>query len=196
MREAIILWTSATRRQITLPKGEAFVARYEKTSRQNLPKNITVRQTRQIGRRKQRRWRAQLCKNVTVRRKRHAQKDENFLSSGFGKLADHGMKFGAKKLFQKGLDVGSWALTSEIGQKLINEGIKHAPELYKIGTSKIKNNNLKKALESDFANYVVEETHKKEKKKGSKLSLWLKKWLMESLIFKFKKHLKILMMKI
>ena len=53
MREAIILWRSATRRQITLPKGEAFVARYEKTSRQNLPKNITIRQTRQIGRRKQ-----------------------------------------------------------------------------------------------------------------------------------------------
>ena len=108
------------------------------------------------------------------------------------------MKFRAKKLFQKGLDVNPWALTSEIGKKLINEGIKHAPELYKIGTSKIKNNNLKKALESDFANYVVEKTHKKakKKKKGSKSSLWLKKWLMESLIFKFKKHLKILMMKI
>ena len=78
------------------------------------------------------------------------------------------MKFRAKKLFQKGLDVNPWVLTSEIGKKLINEGIKHAPELYKIGTSKIKNNNLKKALESDFANYVVEKTHKKAKKKKEK----------------------------
>ena len=81
------------------------------------------------------------------------------------------MKFRAKKLFQKGLDVNPWVLTSEIGKKLINEGIKHAPELYKIGTSKIKNNNLKKALESDFANYVVEKTHKKAKKKKKKKDL-------------------------
>ena len=44
-------------------------------------------------------------------------------------------------LFKKGLDVRSRALTSEIGQKLLEEGIKHAPELYEIGTSKIKNNN-------------------------------------------------------
>ena len=46
------------------------------------------------------------------------------------------MKFRAKKLFKKGLDVGSRAITSEIGKKLIGKGIKHAPELYKIGTSK------------------------------------------------------------
>ena len=68
-------------------------------------------------------------------------------------------------LFKKGLDVGSRALTSEIGQKLLEEGIKHAPELYEIGTSKIKNNNLKKVLESDVTNYIVEETCKKAKKK-------------------------------
>ena len=75
------------------------------------------------------------------------------------------MKFGAKILFEKGLDVSSWALTSETGQKRINEGIKHAPELYEIGVSKIKNNNLEKALESDVANSVVEETRGKVKKK-------------------------------
>ena len=57
------------------------------------------------------------------------------------------MQFGAKNLFKKGLDVSSRAITSEISKKLIDEGIKHAPELYKIGTSKIKNKNLKKALD-------------------------------------------------
>lgn len=46
------------------------------------------------------------------------------------------MKFGKEKLFKKGLDFGSRAITSEIGKKLIDEGIKHAPELYKISTSK------------------------------------------------------------
>ena len=76
------------------------------------------------------------------------------------------MKFGVNDLFKKGLDVGSRALTSEIGQKLLEEGIKHAPELYEIGTSKIKNNNLKKILESDVTNYIVEETCKKAKNKN------------------------------
>ena len=47
---------------------------------------------------------------------------------------------------------------------MIDEGIKYAPELYKIGTSQIKNKNLKKALLSDVANYIVEETHKKAKR--------------------------------
>ena len=35
--------------------------------------------------------------------------------------------------------------------------------LLKIGTSKVKNQNLKKVLESDVANYIVEEVHKKAK---------------------------------
>ena len=38
---------------------------------------------------------------------------------------------------------------------MIEEGIKHAPEVYKIGTFKVKNQNLEKALESDVANYIV-----------------------------------------
>ena len=70
---------------------------------------------------------------------------------------------GQKKLFKR-LDIGLRAIISEIGKKLIDEGIKHAPELYKIGTSKIKNKNLKKALEFDVPNYIVEETCKKANK--------------------------------
>ena len=49
MRETIILRRSATPRQITLHNGETLVARYERTNRQNLPRNVTVRQTRQTG---------------------------------------------------------------------------------------------------------------------------------------------------
>ena len=40
----------------------------------------------------------------------------------------------------------SKALSSEIGKKLINEGIKNAPNLYKFGTSKIRNKNFKKGF--------------------------------------------------
>ena len=78
------------------------------------------------------------------------------------------MKFGAKHLFKKGLDVASRAITFKIGKKLIVEVKKHTPELYKIGTSKIKYKNLKKALESDVANYIAEETCKKKNNNNKK----------------------------
>ena len=43
----------------------------------------------------------------------------------------------------------------------MDEGIKHVPELYKVGTSKIKNKSLEKALESDIASQAVHEAQKK-----------------------------------
>ena len=55
----------------------------------------------------------------------------------------------------KALNIRSRAINSEIGKKVIDERIKHAPELYKLGTKKIKNKSLKKALKSDIANYAV-----------------------------------------
>ena len=54
-------------------------------------------------------------------------------------------------------------ISSDIGKRLIDEGIKHAPDLNRFGRSKIKNENVRKALESDAANYIVEETQKKTK---------------------------------
>ena len=59
MRKTIILRRRTTPRQITLPSGETFVARYRRTSRQNLPRNVTVRKSRGIGPRKQQKRRAQ-----------------------------------------------------------------------------------------------------------------------------------------
>ena len=66
MRETIILRRRATPRQVTLPNRESFVARYERTSIGNLPRNVTVRQTRRIGLRKQQERRVQLHRNVIV----------------------------------------------------------------------------------------------------------------------------------
>ena len=55
------------------------------------------------------------------------------------------------------------ALSSDIGKKYIDEGIKHVPFLYTLGTSKIKNKNLRKALESDAVNYIAEKMQKSAK---------------------------------
>ena len=141
------------------------MARYERRSRQNLPRNKTVTQRRQKGPKNQQKRHAQLHINVTVRQ---TQKSVSFLSSGLEKLANLGRKVGVKKSFKKGLVIGLRALTSEIGQKLIKEGIKHSRELYRIDTPKIENSNLKKSLKSDVQNYIVEETRKKTKRKKKK----------------------------
>ena len=51
----------------------------------------------------------------------------------------------------------------KLKKKLIEEGLKHAPDLYRLGTSKIKNENIRKTLESGVADYTVEETQKMAK---------------------------------
>ena len=48
-------------------------------------------------------------------------------------------------LLRKGLGVGARSINSDVGKKLVDEGIKHATELYCLGTSKIRNKNMKKA---------------------------------------------------
>ena len=63
-------------------------------------------------------------------------------------------------LLRKGLDIGSKAISSEIGKKIIDERIKHAPDLNSFGTSKIKNKILKRALDLDIADYAVKKAQK------------------------------------
>ena len=56
------------------------------------------------------------------------------------------------------------SLLGNIANRVANlEGIKHAMELYKFGISKITSKNVRKVLDSDVANYIVEETQKKAK---------------------------------
>ena len=56
----------------------------------------------------------------------------------------------------KGISIGSRAIKSDLGKKLIDESIKHAPDLYRCGKERVTNKTLKKALELDVANYVAE----------------------------------------
>ena len=56
--------------------------------------------------------------------------------------------------------MGSRALNSSIRKRLINKGIDNIPDIFKYGVSKI-NKNLKRALDSEVADMVVEEAQKK-----------------------------------
>ena len=53
--------------------------------------------------------------------------------------------------------MGSKAINLVIGKKLIDKGIESLTDIVKFGASKIKNKNIQRALDSDIANYVVEE---------------------------------------
>ena len=148
-KQKIVLRRRVTPQTVRLPNGQSFVARYKRVSRRNLPRKVIVRWTRQTG-----------PQNRRVRKK---QTGGNIL----GTIAKLGTKLGTKPLtctdlLRKRLDVGVKAINSEVGKKLVNKRIKHAPELYRLGTSKIKNKNVKRALESEVSNYMVKEAQKKE----------------------------------
>ena len=56
---------------------------------------------------------------------------------------------------------------------MVDEWIKHAPEWYSLEASKIKNKDVKRALQSEVANYVVQEAQKKSSRKRREI-IWLK----------------------
>ena len=55
----------------------------------------------------------------------------------------------------KGIDIGLKVLNSTLRKKIIEEGIKQTPAIYDAGVKRIKNDKIKKVLESDLANYAV-----------------------------------------
>lgn len=86
--------------QVRLPNGQSFLARYERVSRRNLPRNVTITRTREIWPKNQ--------------RKRRAQRS----SSLFGAIAKLGTKaLTSTGILKKGLGVGVRALNSEKEKK-------------------------------------------------------------------------------
>ena len=128
----------STPQRVHLQNGQPFLAMYERVSRGNLPRNVTITRTRQIGPRSQR---------------KQKQKE----GSIFGNIA----KLGAKVLTSAGIlkkRTRCWRQSIKLrARKKAGRGKKHAPQLYRLGTFKNKNQNVKKAPESDVANYIVEE---------------------------------------
>ena len=66
-----------------------------------------------------------------------------------------------------GLSMGSKAINSSLGEKLINKGIDSIPSIFKYGVSKIKNKDVKRAMSSVIANMVVGEAQNKINKRFS-----------------------------
>ena len=139
--KTLLRWKVRPQR-VALPDERSFLAWYERVSRKNLPSNITIKRFQTIGPKRQIKHRKQQGTGI------------------LGSVFNFGKNLLSSGALKKGLDIGSKSITSEIGKKVIDEGIKHAPELYNYGTKKIKNKNLRKALESDIANYAVKQAQK------------------------------------
>ena len=58
---------------------------------------------------------------------------------------------GLGKMFKKGKRFVKKAINSDLRKLAISQDLPHAPKLYDIGTSKIKNKKIKKLLQSDNA---------------------------------------------
>ena len=57
-------------------------------------------------------------------------------------------------------------------KKLISKGIGNIPNLFKLGASKIKNKNVKRALNSEIADLVVNEAQGRARKKYNSSKLF------------------------
>ena len=74
-------------------------------------------------------------------------------------------------LAKLGIRMGSKTINSAFGKKIIDERKKQVPNLYKYETFKIKNNNVRKVIGSDIANYAVTE-HEQAKKQYDQFFWW------------------------
>ena len=72
-------------------------------------------------------------------------------------------------LAEIGLTMGSKALNSAVGRKIINKGIDNIPNMFKYGVSKIKNKDVKRALNSHIVNIIVDEAQNKVTKTSGSL---------------------------
>ena len=138
--------------QISLPNGRSFTSRWERISRKQLPINIKVAKSRTIGPRRKRNVKASGNRKLPAWMIRKHKRIQS--GSGLG-----------GNLIKTEISLGSKALGSDIGKKIINKGIDNIPNIFRFGRSKVKNKRIKKALESEIADLVVNEAQNKARKK-------------------------------
>ena len=115
-----------TPKNMTLPNGRTFYAKYTIVARSQLPANVIMRRkyTRRAARRGRRR-----------RPVRKGHRDWGFLSS-------------LRKISKN-------PLVRQIGKTALKKAQNYAQQLYNLGTNKIKNKTARKILQSDAATNLV-----------------------------------------
>ena len=133
MKQTIILRKRNAPKVINLPNGRSFTSKWERISRKQLPINIKVQKQRTIGPRKNN---SMIYLNLAAPGFRKIKKEgkEQILN----RLNQSGKEIG-RNIIKAGSDLGSKAIGSEFGKKIINKGINSIPNIFKLGVSKIKN---------------------------------------------------------
>ena len=122
-RNRIIMIKRRTPKRVTLPDGRTFLARYERATRNELPRNVNlIRPYKQRAAPKGRRRRR---RNQTGR--------------------------GLWSVFKKAINLGKKAFNSKLGKKLARTVISNIPNALETVGGKVKNKRLKKIQISDLA---------------------------------------------
>ena len=173
VKKHIILRKRANPVQVNLPNGRSFTSKWERISSKQPPINMKVTKSRTIGPRpNNRRIYFNLARPALKKiRKKSREAIINRLALIYDRVNQTGSSIGTD-LLKTGLDLGSKALGSEFGKRLINKGIDNIPNLFKFGASKVKNKNFKKALESEIADMVVSEAQGRARKKYNSTNLF------------------------
>ena len=103
-------------------------------------------------------------KRIKKRRKQERERAAlDRLGPIYNRINQRGSRIGSD-LLRTGLNLGSRALGSDIGKRIINKGIDNIPNIFKFSRSEVKNQRTKNALESEIADLVVDEAVNKARK--------------------------------
>ena len=132
IKQTVILRKRANPKVINLPNGRSFTSRWETISKKQLPINIKVKRQRAIGPRKNNRMiylnqAAPALKKIRKKRKNEAIES---LMPIYDRINQSGSGL-ATNLLQKSIELGSKAVGSEFGKRLINKGIDNIPNIFK-----------------------------------------------------------------
>ena len=163
VKRTVILRKRTNPKVVNLPNDRSLTSRWKRISRKQLPINIRAKRQRGIDPRKNNRMiYLNLARPETkkIQKKRRMERRLAVAQSGSGL---------GSNLLKSGIELGSKAIGSEFGKKLINKGIDSIPNIFKFGVSKIKNKNVKRAMKSDIAKMVVNEAKNRAKSKYDNL---------------------------
>ena len=166
VKQTVILRKRAVPKVVNLPNGRSFTSRWEGISRKQFPIKVKVKKQWAIDPRRNNRMiylnqAAPALRKIIIRR----NETINRLMPIYDRINQSGSRL-ATNLLQKSIELGSRAVGSEFCKRLINKGIDN---IFKFGVSKINNKNMKRAVESEIANMVVDEAVKRTKNKYENL---------------------------
>ena len=166
VKQTVILRKRAVPKVVNLPNGRSFTSRWEGISRKQFPIKVKVKKQWAIDPRRNNRM-IYLNQAAPALRKIIRRRNEtiNRLMPIYDRINQSGSGL-ATNLLQKSIELGSRAVGSEFCKRLINKGIDN---IFKFGVSKINNKNMKRAVESEIANMVVDEAVKRTKNKYENL---------------------------